>query len=251
MESRSFFSNGSPYLGHPLLTPERTALEIDRVQALTGSTNGPVIDIGCGFGRHLIELSRRGIPALGVDPSRTMIAAAHDRAAEAGVAVEAEVGTAVSLAAQPDKLGTFELALCLFTTLGQLDQTTIDAPRDAAMSLLEATAMLLRPGAALVIEVPDRERVVDALVVEEQLGPTQVRRSFDASTSIISESFVVGNTPPDAAKEAMQFDLHYLVFDRNELGAALVETGFVVDRVESSGLVEPPFTNMTLVARKQ
>ena len=69
---RNFFDDGSPYLGHPLLTAERTATEIDEVERLTGSVSGRVLDIGCGFGRHSIELASRFADVTGIDPSSTI-----------------------------------------------------------------------------------------------------------------------------------------------------------------------------------
>jgi SAM-dependent methyltransferase len=42
---------------------------------------GPVIDIGCGPGRHVVALASQGIPALGVDVSRTAIVIAGRRGA--------------------------------------------------------------------------------------------------------------------------------------------------------------------------
>jgi SAM-dependent methyltransferase len=41
----------------------------------------PVLDVGCGPGRLVAELSRRGIPALGVDPAPHAIALARRRGA--------------------------------------------------------------------------------------------------------------------------------------------------------------------------
>ena len=69
-----FFSDGSPYLSHPLLTAERTAAEVDEIERLVGSVSGRVLDVGCGFGRHSIELASRNADVTGIDPS-----AGHDR----------------------------------------------------------------------------------------------------------------------------------------------------------------------------
>ena len=61
MESPNFFRDNSPFLRHPLLTAERTAAEIDFLTPRLGITpTDRVLDIGCGFGRHSIELARRG-----------------------------------------------------------------------------------------------------------------------------------------------------------------------------------------------
>ncbi|ALL76463.1 SAM-dependent methyltransferase [Pseudonocardia sp. EC080610-09] len=52
--------------------------EADLVQALLD--RGPVLDGGCGTGRVGIELDRRGIDVVGVDPDPDMIAAARAKA---------------------------------------------------------------------------------------------------------------------------------------------------------------------------
>lgn len=43
---------------------------------------GPVLDIGCGAGRHLAALGRRGIEATGVEVSRFAVAIAREQAAD-------------------------------------------------------------------------------------------------------------------------------------------------------------------------
>jgi SAM-dependent methyltransferase len=48
---------------------------------LFGGIAGPVIDIGCGPGRHVAALASRGVPALGVDASRTAVVLATRRGA--------------------------------------------------------------------------------------------------------------------------------------------------------------------------
>ena len=85
---RTFFDDGSPYLSHPLLTEERTQRELAAIEELIGPLRGPVLDIGCGFGRHSVALADRGLEVVGIDPSATMIAAAQRRAAEGGIEVD-------------------------------------------------------------------------------------------------------------------------------------------------------------------
>jgi SAM-dependent methyltransferase len=46
-------------------------------KAVVGMCEGPTIDLGCGPGRLVAALIRRGIPALGVDQSPTAVALAH------------------------------------------------------------------------------------------------------------------------------------------------------------------------------
>ncbi|EKD81523.1 MAG: cyclopropane-fatty-acyl-phospholipid synthase superfamily [uncultured bacterium] len=95
-----------------------TVSEIDFIVAELKLVSGDsVLDIGCGTGRHSIELARRGFKVTGVDISSGMLAVARKNAAAAGVPVEF-----VECAAQnfvPEKkydavLSLCEGALCLF-----------------------------------------------------------------------------------------------------------------------------------------
>lgn len=48
---------------------------------LLDRVRGPVIDLGCGPGRHVIALGQRGVPALGVDAAPAAVATARARGA--------------------------------------------------------------------------------------------------------------------------------------------------------------------------
>jgi SAM-dependent methyltransferase len=52
-------------------------------ESLLASVQGPVLDVGCGPGRHLHALARRGVFGLGVDLSSVAVALARDRGAHA------------------------------------------------------------------------------------------------------------------------------------------------------------------------
>jgi SAM-dependent methyltransferase len=56
----------------------------DRTDELLMRTiTGPVLDVGCGPGRHLHALAKRGVFALGVDLSPAAVSVARDRGANA------------------------------------------------------------------------------------------------------------------------------------------------------------------------
>jgi SAM-dependent methyltransferase len=55
-------------------------------ERLLATVQGPVLDVGCGPGRHLHALARRGVFALGVDLSPIAVAMARGRGARAIVA---------------------------------------------------------------------------------------------------------------------------------------------------------------------
>ena len=157
----NFFDQGSPYLHHPLLTPQRTKAEIDFVLSLMDLNPGEsLLDIGCGAGRHSIELARRGFNVLGIDPSAVMIAAARERAA-------ADRDKPQFLQAKGEDFqwtSQFDASICLFTTLGQVNNG------DDNRHLLQNASRALRPGAWLILEVPQRGWTVNHLKTSERIG---------------------------------------------------------------------------------
>ena len=66
-----------------------TAGECDFIeQELRGDTSQRILDVGCGTGRHVIELARRGYRVTGIDLSEAQLRRAREKAAEAGVDVD-------------------------------------------------------------------------------------------------------------------------------------------------------------------
>ncbi len=229
----NFFGPGSPYLRHPLLTTNRSAREVDRVLSWCPTPPHDVIDLGCGFGRHCIEFARRGLATTGVDPSVTLLDEARQRAVTAELEIEF-VESGGEAFVRPD---SFDLAIAMFTTLGQVASADADPQIAATLSNLHTS---LRPGGTLVIEVPERDRAVANLVEYEQLGPTEVTRSFDPETRVLSERF---ETPTGT------YDLAYVLLSKEELTAELQTAGFVVEAVHDEAVSPPPDTFMTIVAR--
>ena len=83
-----FFDGHAPvYMSNPFTRD--TVKEADfLVEELNLPPRSRILDIGCGTGRHSIELARRGYQVTGVDISSGMLTEAKKRAEEAGVSVE-------------------------------------------------------------------------------------------------------------------------------------------------------------------
>jgi len=212
----NFFEQGSPYLAHPLLTAQRTAEEINFILSIQPVETGDrFLDIGCGFGRHSIELARRGFDVLGFDPSWAMIAAAQERSPAHGSRPEFLQLRGEDL----DAVNQFDAAICLFTTLGQV------AGQKDNRNLLDSTYQALRPAGYFILEIPQRDWSVNNLKPEERFGEgknyTQVVRRYDPGSSIITEEFTLVS-PAEQRKYLLQYHL----FSRLEIVLLLEDAGF-------------------------
>jgi ubiquinone/menaquinone biosynthesis C-methylase UbiE len=87
-----------------------TAGEADFLEEeIAHNRSSRILDIGCGTGRHAVELARRGYAVVGVDLSSSMLARARSKAASAGVPVEFIRADARALSFRDE----FDLALML------------------------------------------------------------------------------------------------------------------------------------------
>ena len=243
MQSNNFFEDGSPFLNHPLLTAERTAVEVDFIESRFDlSANNRLLDIGCGFGRHSIELGRRGYTVTGLDPSATMIAAAQERAEAAGVSVDfQEAHGQQFIAAEP-----FDAAICLFTSLGQMGSDGDNG------GLIQRAHDALNAGGLFIIEVPQRKTAVSQLRPSDKFGDgeryTAVSRHYTAADCNVTEKFTL--VTPESTRN---YTLRYRLYSRPELQTLLTDAGFTIQAAFSDytgGALTDESAVMILVGRK-
>lgn len=124
-------------------TPERTALEVDTlVTALNLGAHERILDLGCGWGRHLTELKRRGFTNLvGVDVQGAFLEPL------AGVVMLEQ-----NAAALDDN--EFDAVYCAFNAL-------FSTP-DAASQVFASVAGTLKPGGRFLFDTTNRERLAGA-----------------------------------------------------------------------------------------
>ncbi len=114
--------------------------------------SGPVLDLGCGTGRHLVALRRRNPSAFGLDLSRTLLG-------EATSALRPWLlrGDMRRLPIKPGRLSGITL---WFTPFGYF-------PDEANRELICRLSALLRPGGSLILDFLNAEHLARTLVSED------------------------------------------------------------------------------------
>ena len=100
MESRTIndFSKIERYFDHYIEWDKRLAFEIPFLVSLLEKIGArTVLDVGCGSGRHVAELLKRGFDAVGLDPSVHLLDTAAEICRRLGVEGEFVMGSAIEL----------------------------------------------------------------------------------------------------------------------------------------------------------
>ena len=101
-----------------------------------------ILDVGCGTGRHAVELARRGYRVTGVDLSPSQIERARAKASAAGVAPDFRLGDARALPFNAE----FGLAVMICEGAFPLMETD-----EMNFEILRGAARALRPGGKLIM----------------------------------------------------------------------------------------------------
>jgi 2-polyprenyl-3-methyl-5-hydroxy-6-metoxy-1,4-benzoquinol methylase len=239
-----FFEEGSPFLNHPLLTAERTAVETNFIVAqLQLPAGARILDVGCAFGRHSIALAQRGYTVTGIDPAAAMIAAAREQAKEAGVSVDFRQARGEQFTTDTP----FDAAICLFTSLGQM------GPDGDNSGLVSRVYDALKPGGRFVVEVPQRNTAVAQLRPSDKFGEGEryaaVTRQYNPADQTVTETFRL-----IAPEETRTYTLRYRLYSRAALETLLTQSGFTIQAAYSD-YAETPLTDesatMILIGEKK
>lgn len=113
-----------------------------------------VLDLGCGDGRHSLELARRGYRVTGLDLSEDLLERARRRAAGEGLDITFIRGDM----RDPPGISAFDLVVNFFTSFGYFQEDGENA------RVLDAIARALRPGGRFLMDYLNREFVISTLV---------------------------------------------------------------------------------------
>ncbi len=145
-----FFDEQAPkYMNEPFT--KNTTKEVDfLLEELKLKLQSSILDVGCGTGRHSVELAKRGSKVTGFDISSGMLAEAQKAAQKAGVTV-----TWIRADATKFKSNTeFDGAICLCEgSFGLLDIE--ENPIEHDLSILANINRALKVGARLILTAPN------------------------------------------------------------------------------------------------
>lgn len=163
-------------------SPEETRAEVDGVvRRLELAPPARILDLSCGFGRHSVEMARRGFRVTGLDLSPQLLRHARDAANAAHVDVtwvQADMRD-IPVPAEP-----YHAVVSLFSSFGLLGTD------EEELKVAQAIARALSPGGRALIETVNREIMLrrwKPMRWREQSDGTIVcdKLRFDAATGIL------------------------------------------------------------------
>jgi len=207
----------------PFLTPQATQAEADFVIESMGLTPGAqVLDLGCGYGRHAMELAARGFHVVGLDLSTPLLVRGGEEAQRRGLTINFIHGDMREL----DFENQFDAAYCLFSSFGYFEDET-------NKSTLLNVARALKPKGRVVIEILNRDYLIadlptrvwwegDGCVVLEE-----VEFNYFSSRILVNRSVVF-----DDGRQLEQ-EISVRAYSLHEVGKLMHAAGFRV--LEVSG----------------
>jgi SAM-dependent methyltransferase len=210
----------------PFLTPQATQQEARFViESLGLEAGAQVLDLGCGYGRHAMELAARGFHVVGLDLSLPLLLRGADEAQRRGLTINFVHGDMREL----DFDSQFDGAYCLFSTFGFFDDET---NKKTAQHLARA----LKPGARAVIEILNRDYLIgdlptrvwwegDGCVVLEEVEFNYFSSRIQSSRSVVFDD-----------GRQLEQEISIRAYSLHELGKLLHSCGFRV--IEVSGAIQ-------------
>jgi len=153
------------------------------VQSQFGTVDGSILDLACGMGRHLSELSARGYPGIGCDLSYTML---RTGSAEYGPMPVARA----DMRQLPFRNNAFGGLVSFFTSFGYF------ATEDENMQVVREMSRVLAKRAVFLFDYLNVHRELEKLVQSETratpMGEVRIERWFDPSDRSFNKRITIG-----------------------------------------------------------
>ncbi|MEP6652336.1 MAG: methyltransferase domain-containing protein [Myxococcales bacterium] len=208
----------------PFMTAEQTLQEVDFIESSLGLPRGSeVLDVGCGYGRHAIELVQRGLSVTGLDLSLPLLIRAADESQRRSVSVNFVHADMREISFERQFSGAYSM----LTSFGYFDD-------ESNLRVAEGIARALKPGGRFLIDVLNRDYVVgdlparvwwegDGCVVLEE-----VDFNFNTNRVLTHRSVVFEDG------QQLEQEISVRVYSLHELGKLLRQAGFRVIEVSGS-----------------
>ncbi len=215
-------------------SPQQTTEETEATLALLALPPGArILDLCCGFGRHAVEMAKRGYQVTGLDLSPALLDEARKRAQREGVAV---TWIEADMRAIPTPAVPYDGVVNLFSAFGFFGD---DHEEQRAA---DAVRRVLKPGGAFLIDTLNREIMLRRWQPlrwrERGDGRLELHRlRLDLRTGILHSDETL--CYPDGRRERDEH--HTRLWTFTELSALLERAGFASTEVWG-GLDASPYT---------
>ena len=227
-------------------TPDRAAREAAFAQrALSLKPGDEVLDLACGQGRHAVLLAKAGLQVTGLDLQADYLDMAKESARAAGVSI----GTVRADMRMIPFDARFDAIMNMFTAFGYLES------EDDDMEVLRQVAKALKPGGRFLLDMINREWVVDNYIQNEWRSEPDgslvlEHRELDLMTSRNHVSFTIVS-PDGKRRESVGHNAR--LYTLTEMRRSMERAGLEVTATYG-GYEGDPYTittrRMIVVARK-
>ncbi len=177
-EWQRFFDGHAPVYMDNVFT-KATMAEVDFIiEELHLEKGNSLLDVGCGTGRHTVELAKRGLNMTGIDLSPGMLEQARTAAADANVEVELIQADATKF----DLDRQFDAAICVCEgAFGLLSSG--DDPAEHDLAILRNIHKALKPGCEFLLTALNAFRYVRKYsnkdVAENRFDPNYMIEKYE------------------------------------------------------------------------
>lgn len=183
---QTFYSGHYVDFHREAVSMKPTAEEVDfMLKLLQLPSDAKLLDLGCGEGRHAIEIAKRGYQVTGIDVTEPLLEIARANAAKQQVDIQFEKRDMRSLPWE----NSFDAAYCVWGSFGIFDE-------QGNYDLLSSTYDALKPGGHLLIE----NHSLETMLLNSQTANTWhsigdsllhlEERHFDHTTSRLESTWI-------------------------------------------------------------
>ncbi len=203
------------------ISDEQIAKEVDFVEeSLAVAKGAMLLDLGCGTGRHAIELTRRGYKVVGFDLSLPMLAKAAEEAQERNQKLNFVQGDMREMTFED----TFDGIYCWNTSFGFFEE-------EKNAQVIQRVHKALKKGGQFMLEVGNRDYIIQQAPSLAWFEGDGCICMDEMSIDWITSRMKVKRTMMMDDGRTKEIDYSIRIYSLHELGRVLHESGFRVAEV--------------------